>query len=432
MNGIFLTANEVPIFKYIVLVMGKLIEAVFNFLSSVGFPNIGLSIIIFTVIIYLFLTPVTYQQQKFSKLSAKMNPELKKIQEKYKGRRDEAGMQAMQAETNNVYKKYGVNPMGSCAQMAIQLPILFALYQVIYKLPAYVAQIRAAFFPLVDNLIGQNGSAEFLQSFESAKLFSKQFTSEAFVSGNVEYIQNTYIDVLNRASSAEWASIAEKFPSLASDVASSVAKLLEYNTFLGGLNIADSPLFTIKTAFTAGNFLLIIIAALIPILAAVTQWLNFKLMPQPASSGDPNADAMTQQMKTMNTFMPLVSAFFCLQFPAGMGIYWVASAVVRSVQQVIINKQIDKIDFDEVVKKNEEKLKESGALKKPEEDPVRLSAIAQMSLKRGYRDKAEFSLSMTDEELDKILAEKEEYYRNARAGTITEKANLVRRYNGEF
>ena len=69
-------------------------------------------------------------------------------------------MQAMQAETNNVYKKYGVNPMGSCAQMAVQLPILFALYQVIYKLPAYVAQIRAAFFPLVDNLIGQNGSVK--------------------------------------------------------------------------------------------------------------------------------------------------------------------------------------------------------------------------------------------------------------------------------
>ena len=328
--------------------MGKLIEVIFNALNAIGLPNIGLSIILFTIVIYLFLTPVTYQQQKFSKLSAKMNPELKKIQEKYKGRRDQLSVQAMQQETNAVYKRYGVSPMGSCLQLLVQLPILIALYQVIYRLPAYVATIREAFFPLVDKLISTPGSAEFLQTWDTARYYAGQFTNEAFLAGNTEYIRNTYIDVLNRASSAEWASLAGQFPTLAADIQTSSDSLSRYNAFLGGLNIGDSPWFTMQNAFAAGAIGLVIIAAMIPILAAVTQWLNFKLMPQA-----PGQDAMQKQMKTMNTIMPLVSAYFCLQLPAGMGIYWVAAAVVRSVQQVILNKHIDKIDFDSIAKANE-------------------------------------------------------------------------------
>ena len=60
-------------------------------------------------------------------------------------------------------------------------------------------------------------------------------------------------------------------------------------------------------------------------------------------------------MKMMNTMMPIMSAFFCYTLPAGMGLYWIAGSVVRSVQQVVINKHIDKMDIDEVIKKNKEK-----------------------------------------------------------------------------
>ena len=55
---------------------------------KIGIPNIGLSIIIFTIVIYLCLLPLTYKQQKFSKLQSKMSPELKAIQDKYKGKKD--------------------------------------------------------------------------------------------------------------------------------------------------------------------------------------------------------------------------------------------------------------------------------------------------------------------------------------------------------
>ena len=65
---------------------------------------------------------------------------------------------------------------------------------------------------------------------------------------------------------------------------------------------------------------------------------------------------MANTMKTMNNIMPIMSAVFCLTLPVGMGIYWIAGAVVRSIQQLVINKHIDKIDMDELVKKNLEKV----------------------------------------------------------------------------
>ena len=93
---------------------------------------------------------------------------------------------------------------------------------------------------------------------------------------------------------------------------------------------------------------------MVPFLAALTQWLNTKLMPQPVQDdGTPNA--MASSMKTMNLMMPIMSAVFCFTLPAGMGLYWIAGAVVRSVQQVAINKHIDNINLEELVKKNVEK-----------------------------------------------------------------------------
>lgn len=106
--------------------------------------NIGLCIILFTILIYVLMLPMTIKQQKFSKLSAQMNPELQKIQKKYKGKQDQVSMMKMNEETREVYAKYGVSPTGSCLPLLIQFPILFALYRVIWNVPAYVAGVKEA------------------------------------------------------------------------------------------------------------------------------------------------------------------------------------------------------------------------------------------------------------------------------------------------
>lgn len=422
MPGIILTQNQTFIIGPVAKILGYIMEGIFFCLDKIGIPNIGLSIILFTIVIYLLMMPLTVKQQKFSKLSAKMNPELQSIQAKYKNKKDNESMMKMNEETQAVYAKYGVSATGSCVQLLIQMPILFALYRVIYAMPAYVGKIKDAFFPLVDELIAQPGGAEFIQTFKDAAMFTKQFSNEAFTGGNMEYIRNTFIDVLNRASTLEWSSLADKFPSLSADVSMTVETLEKYNNFLG-LNIGNSPSFIVKEAVSAGSYLMVVAAIAVPVLSAVTQWINTKLMPQPESNNSQD-NTMASSMKTMNYMMPLMSAIFCYTLPAGMGLYWIAGSVVRSIQQVIINKHIDKMDLDELIKKNVEKRNKK--LEKSGINPKTINNYANMST-RTIPSKAS---SMTQEEKDLAVKKSTEYYnKNAKAGSLASKANMVKQYN---
>lgn len=432
MSYILLTQNSGRIIGPIAKLLGYIMEGIFLLLDKIGIPNIGLAIILFTIVIYLILMPLTIKQQKFSKLSARMNPELQAIQAKYKGKNDNESMMAMQMETKAVYAKYGVSPSGSCIQLLIQMPILFALYRVIYSMPAYVGKIKEAFFPLVDNLIAQAGSAEFIQTFSQAGMFSKQFSSESFTGGVTTYVQNTFIDVLNKASSAEWLSIADKFPSLSSDVEHTLGLLNQYNNFLG-LNIGNSPSYILREAVASKSFLMTIAAISIPVLSAVTQWINVKLMPQQPQQDSKNSnaqqDTMMQSMKAMNMVMPVMSAVFCFTLPAGMGLYWVAGSVVRSIQQVVINKHIDKIDLDEVIKNNEEKAKKK--MKKASVRAEQMSAYANMNTKNvSAASKNPSRSNMTQQEKEEAVKRSTEYYnRNAKPGSMMSKANMVKQFN---
>ena len=342
-----LTKSKAPVIGWFAFLLGLIMNVIFNAQSAIGIENIGLCIILFTIVIYLLMTPLTIQQQKFSKLSAKMNPEIQAIQKKYKGKKDQVSMQKMNEETQAIYAKYGVNPMGSCLQMAIQLPVLFALYRVIWNIPAYVDKVKNAFMPLATDLISTSGAEKFLA--EVAKS-----TGVAFK----EMTELTTIDVLYKFKPDNWAALSEKFPDMSNLITETKNKIDHMNSFLG-LNIADSPMNIITNAFKKGAWLLLIGAVMIPLLAAVTQWINAKLMTNMQDTGSRNesqTDNMANTMKTMNNIMPIMSAFFCLTLPVGLGIYWIAGAVVRSVQQLVINKRIENIDMDEVMRKNLEKL----------------------------------------------------------------------------
>jgi len=436
LNSILLTQYDGAILGPIARVLGWIMNGIFWLLDKIGIPNIGLAIILFTIVVYLLLMPLTIKQQKFSKLSAKMNPELQAIQKKYENKKDNDSMMAMQQETQAVYAKYGVSPTGSCVQMLIQMPILFALYRVFMNVPAYVTQVKDAFYPLVEKLVAVPGSAEFLsnsENFTNAAMYARQFTNEAFTSGNVEYMKNTFIDVLNKASTAEWNGLAAKFPELAQDIAGTVEKMDRYNNFLG-LNMGNSPSYMMHEAISTGAWLLIIGALSIPVLSAVTQWINVKLMPQADTSSSGQESSMAQSMKMMNNIMPLMSAFFCYTLPAGMGLYWVAGSVVRSVQQVAINRHIDKMDLDAVIKKNVEKRNEK--LRKKGIDPEKLNSYATMNTRNVKSSAAAVTnrpkaSNMTQEQKDEAMRKATEYYNKnaAKPGSLASKANMVRDYN---
>ena len=432
MYSVILTQYGGSILGPIARLLGYIMNAIFMMLDKIGIPNIGLAIILFTIVIYLLLMPLTIKQQKFSKLSAKMNPEIQAIQAKYKDKKDNESMMRMNEETKAVYAKYGTSPTGSCVQLLIQMPILFALWRVIDNIPAYVGKVKDCFFPFIDHFYDSKGSIEYIQNtenFASASRFTKQFANELFTGGNAEYIKNTMIDVLNKATTAEWHKIyaPENFPDLVNDItnASHTGALdifSKYNSFLG-LNIANSPSYYFKSGISSHNYGIVIGALLIPLLSAFTQWLNTKLMPQPETKPGSNGqqDTMAASMKSMNIMMPIMSMFFCFSFPVGMAIYWIAGAVVRSIQQVAINKHLDKMNLDEIIEKNADKAKAKVEKMKQIREASTLSNNAKISTKAIVKNE---NTGSGENEDTKIKTSS-----SAKPGSLAAKANMVKQYN---
>ncbi len=419
----FLTKSTTFIIGPVAELIGFIMNGIFYVLGKIGLPNIGLAIIIMTILIYMAMLPLTVRQQKFAKLQRKMQPEIKKIQNKYQGRKDEASMAAQQEEIKQVYEKYGVSATGSCVQLLIQMPILFALYRVFYNIPAYLPLVKEAFFPLVDNLYkldpkgailtAQNGEGKYI--FSAVSQFAKRFTSDSFTGGDVTFIQNTLIDVLNKFQKADWATLAQKASSLQGDIQATTAKLNQYNNFLG-LNIAESP----QNIMKQGG-IMIAVALIIPFLAAFTQWLNVKLMPQ--AETDPN-DQTANTMKSMNIMMPAMSAVFCFSLPSGMGLYWIFGAIVRIVQQIFINKHIDKMDIDAMIEQNSEKAKEKAEKRKEKSSVATERTPAGVSRQNRLVTRLNPSQEKKIEEMNQSRKQMK-----FKQDSLSEKADMVRRFN---
>lgn len=422
MNMIFLTQSDTFIIGWVAKLLGVIMNGIFNILDLISLPNIGVAIILFTIVINLLMMPLTIKQQKFSKLSAKMNPEIQAIQKKYKDKKDQDSMMAQNQEIQMVYAKYGVSPSGSCVQLLIQMPILFALYRVIAAMPAYVTKIRETYGVLADKISSVDNGA-FLLNAEGTIQSTVSVYGKALSQGT--NVRNGIIDILNKLSSTDLATVASNYGlnQLKYDdvlILGEGGLLDTYNNFLG-LNMADSPMTILKAAWAIGAIGVVIGAILIPVLSALTQWINIKLMPQQENknNGNSQSDTMAQSMKTMNMMMPFMSAWFCLTLPAGMGLYWIAGSVVRSIQQVIVNRHIDKMDFDEIIKKNE--VKSAKKRKKLEENQERLNAYANMKTKNiGAR------ANVTS---DRPSVETSEGHSEPTKGSMRDKANLVRKYN---
>ena len=423
---ILATKSGTPIIGQLATVMGWIMDGIYKLLNIFGIQNIGLCIIIFSILIYALMTPLQIKQQKFSKLSAVMQPELQKIQKKYKGKNsDQAAMQKMQEETQAVYQKYGVSPTGSCVQLAIQFPILMALYQVIYKIPADVGSVKNILSAAVTNITAVNGYTDILQNF----IKDNKMTRVQLIMDGSKATSNSVTDFLYALSPSQWKSLAEtsQFSGF-SDTLNSTAKEISHVQDFLGLNIADQPLTYIKAAFVGGSIILAIVAILIPILAWATQMLNIKLMPQAAQqgNGESQQDAMMNSMKTMNMVMPLMSAVFCFTFPVGLGIYWVASAAVRSVQQFIINKKMDKIDIQVLINENMKKMEKKR--EKAGLPPQKITNQAHQSVKN--INKIEKGSSNTDvQSRAKKVEEAYQKASNAKADSITAKANMVKAFD---
>ena len=405
MTGILATQSSTFIIGQIAWLLGKLMNGIFIVLDSIGIQNIGLCIILFTIVIYTLMLPLTVKQQKFSKMSAVMNPEIQKIQNKYKNKKDQDSMMKQQEELQMVYDKYGTSPTGGCSTMLIQFPLIFGLYAVIQKIPAYVTGIKEAYMPLVNKLLESDAAVKVMETIGKD-------TPILIDPAKFDYTQaNTMVDALYKFQAGTWDKLAEQLPDLSNLINSTERSLSHLNSFLG-INIAETPMTL---------FMDIILAVAIPLISGITQWLNMKLMPQPETDKD---NPMSSSMKMMNMTMPLFSVVMCFTLPSGIGLYWIASAVVRSVQQVAINRYLSKKSLDDMIEENQKK-----AAKKRAKHGVTAKKLNEMAQQNVKYIEANKKTAVSAADKNKKLEQASEKGKHAKAGSLTARANMVRDFN---
>ena len=415
--GVLLTKSTMPIVNWVAEVLGWLMNGIY----SIGVHNLGLCIIIFTLVIYAFMTPLQIKQQKFAKMNAVMAPELQNIQKKYRGKKDQNSQLKMQEETMGVYEKYGVSPTGSCLQMLIQMPIFFALYQVIIKIPGYIGGIKDVFASAVSHITDVSGYSDIIFQFVQDNAIKNSYIP---MSGKLS--SDHVVDFLYSLSPAQWDKLADvdKFQGFADVLNQTADQLHPMQNFLG-LNIADNPWALIQSGWSTQHYLLIFAAVLIPVLAWATQVLNMKLVQTASNTSNGTPSQMETTMKTMNTFMPLMTAFICFTFPVGIGIYWIIGAVIRSVQQVVINRHLNNMNIDEFIQKNKAKMDKKKA---------KLGVTSQ-----NISQQAKMNVRNIEEPKRKTIADKSNSVKNTAAytaevpktkpGSLASKANMVAQFD---
>ena len=405
---VLLTKSSTPIIGWFAEILGFIMNLIFD----MGITNIGVAIIIFTLVINIIMIPLTINQQKSQKLQAVIQPEIKAIQDKYKGKTDNESAMKMNAETRAVYSKYGTSMAGGCLPLLIQMPILFGLYQVIYRIPAYVTSVRSVFETVATSLMQQYDYINKISDLAKAVRLP--------IESNDYTVTNKVIDLLYKFTPEKWTTLSETFPNMSGVLETSLPLIKQMNSFLG-IDLSVSPWQGMNN---------INVAWIIPILAGVTQFISTKVMTtnQP-KNGEPENE-MAKQMQSMNTVMPIMSVVFCFTLPAGIGIYWIASALARTVIQLLVNYRLKDLDIDKLVESN---LAKQNAKRAKQGLPA-LSANKKVIENAKHMD--EIEKQEKEEKAKKYevnaknLKDSTEYYnKDAKPGSLASKANMVAKYN---
>ncbi len=392
-------------------VLGLIMNAIYEFFNLFGIQNIALSIIIFTFITRTLMLPLTIKQQKFTKMSSVMNPELQKIQAKYKGKKDQASLQKQQAETQAVYQKYGANPTSGCLPLLITLPIMFALYAVINNIPAYVSQVYDLYAGIATQ-VQTVGEYPTLIKTLADTLTNVKVADDLSVTKNI-------VNVLKHFNDNTWEAFATSFSSIQSNIASdslsvaqTIDKIGKVNTFFG-FNIANQPGWKLTPAL------------IIPLLAGGLQYIQGKQIS--VKNKDTNKDnPAANAMNSMNVVMPIMSAFFCITFPIGIGIYWIASSVFAIIQQYFVNKYMDRVDVNVLIEKNVAKQKKKN--KYLESKGISMSDLAKKQTKyiENTASEKEKSTDVAEKNEEEVVENTKRTSSSSNSKSISDIANLLK------
>lgn len=411
---LFLAKSDTFLIKEIANIFGFIMECLFKFTAMLGIQNVGLCIILFTLVTKLLMMPLTIKQQKFARMSTLMNPELQALMNKYKGKTDQDSMIKMRQEQKEIYEKYGTSQSAGCLQLLIQFPIIFALYDIIRNIPFYVKSIGIYF----ENIILDKSSNGLMANLDKVAEYVEKTEKASSSMASLANAKNSnaIMDILNNFGTKQWNELesifAESNVELANTIAENSDKILEMNEFFG-ISLADKPE-------------IMSIAVLIPIISGFSQWLSLKISQtrQEKKQSGKVKEPENNMMQSMNTMMPIMSAIFCLTFPAGIGIYWISQSVFQIFIQLGVNWYFDRQDINDIIAKNIEK-----ANKKREKQGLppkkNISANTNINVSKVQSSTNTVNTEKKNENIKKST----EYYRDSSKGSIAERAAMVSKYN---
>lgn len=285
----------------------SLLGMILSFFNSICGNNYLLAIVLFALLFKIILFPFSIKQQKNSVKQAKLRPKEMAIKKKYKGRDDQDSKMKMQQEIQEMYKQEGYSPFSGCLPMLLQLPIIFALYEVIRNPLTYIT--------------GAGKLTDITTKLTEAGIELKK---------NITGLE--LVDWLKQGDNlADARKVVDTLPE-------TIAELPNFNVF--GINFGTVP----TDGMSSGGWGLLWL--LIPVLTFAFAYGSMKLTRRMSYQPEQDANAGCS-MKVMDFAMPLMSAYFAVMWPSLMGIYWMLSNVLSVVQQFILKKMYPLPKFTE-------------------------------------------------------------------------------------
>jgi YidC/Oxa1 family membrane protein insertase len=169
--------------------LSQFIQFLYTLTASIGIPNYGIAIILFTIAIKLILLPLTSTQVRSMRAMQEIQPKVQEIQKKYKN-----DPQKSQQAMMELYQKHKVNPFSGCLPLLVQMPILYSLFAALRNFfspdnhPAYVNMEHARFL-WIPNL----GEPDLYVLPILAVIFTFLQQKLSAPSGNVDQTQKTML-----------------------------------------------------------------------------------------------------------------------------------------------------------------------------------------------------------------------------------------------
>ncbi len=344
---------------------GTILNFIFELVSGMTpVGTLGVSIILFTLVAQLLLTPLKFKQQRTSRMMTKIQPELQKLQKKYANKKDQASQMAYSQEMQAIYKKYNISPLSGCLPLLIQFPLIIALYNVLQQPARYINKLGNLYTELATTVSAYLTDAKGVIDQVIAQI---PLSSNAQVEINQLGESAQLSDLLSHFTTSQW-DLLQTF--ISPEGAQALEGLLEqkhsFEYFL--VNLVDSP----SNIYASGMML----ALIVPLLAGGSTFIFNKVMmsntqpAQPATGDAPNTTE--SMMKVMNVMMPVMMMFFSWTVPSGLALYWISGNVIMMAQQTIVNRIVDKqqAEFEEQLRKDREAAAAAKPKKKKKKKPV--------------------------------------------------------------